>query len=77
MRTIAEITYDLFPEQSNLVGKRVEVCYHYGRLVSIGTCIRDDKTEPYRTIFKLDNGRVLLASECQYAPLSKDFRFGS
>lgn len=62
------IGHDRFPEQGLHLGRRVEVCFGYdtSRLLG-GRCIRDDAGEPYRTIFMLDDGRVVLATECQYA----------
>jgi hypothetical protein len=34
----------------------------------LGTIVRDDNEPPWRTIIRLDDGRVVLASECQYSP---------
>lgn len=81
------ITYDKFPKQSNNVGKRVEVCFHYDTAKRIkGTIVRDDR-EPRTinrkeyegiTIFKLDDGRYILASECHWnldIPLGKPPRW--
>lgn len=61
------IGYDKFPSQGELYNKRVRVCFHYdsSRVIE-GTCIRDDIDEPFMTIFRLDNDKVVLATECQY-----------
>ncbi len=58
-----------FPTQGQYLGKRARVCFHYD--VSrelLGTIIRDDMQEPFRTIIRLDDGRVVLGTECMYAP---------
>jgi hypothetical protein len=36
----------------------------------MGTIIRDDMEEPFRTIISLDDGRVILATECMHSPQS-------
>lgn len=57
-----------FPEQSSHVNQRVEVCFHYDTSKTIdGTIIRDDREEPFETLIKLDNGRVIRGVECQYS----------
>lgn len=71
MGCINTITYDNFPKQNNNkygISSRVKVCYHYDTSkVHFGTIVRDDKEEPYEIIIKLDNGRYLRASKCQYS----------
>lgn len=32
-----------------------------------GTVIRDDVEDPHLTIIKLDDGRIILGTECQYS----------
>ena len=62
------ITHDKFPAQGKLLNERVRVCFHYVTSNVIeGICIRDDAEEPRMTIFQLDNGRTVLATECQYS----------
>ena len=64
------IDFETYPVQGNNLHKRVSVCYKYDtKNRHIGTCIRDDIQEPFETIFFLDNGRVIKASECQWHPL--------
>lgn len=66
MGCISTISYDKFPKQ-NTVGSRVKVCYHYDTSKThLGTIVRDDLEEPYETIIKLDNGRYLRGTECQF-----------
>ena len=60
---------DKFPKQSDWVGKRTEVCFNYNSKDTImGTFVRDDEEEPNLTIIKLDDGRYMLATECQHSP---------
>ena len=68
MGCVDTITYDTFPKQTEMVGKRVSVCYHYDASKKhLGTIIRDDKEKPFETIIKPDNGRYLRTAECQYS----------
>ena len=52
------------------------MCFHYDTSVEIpGTVIRDDREEPFETLIKLDDGRVIRGVECQYShynPRRKD-----
>lgn len=67
MGCVNYINYTFYPEQATDLGRKVKVCYYFdSSKVHYGTIIRSDVSEPYLTIIKLDNGRVLLASECQY-----------
>lgn len=59
---------DTYPAQSSDVGSRTDVCFRYDTSRCFpGTVIRDDVVDPYTTIIQLDNGRVVLAEECQYS----------
>lgn len=67
MGCIKNIDFKNYPKQSEYLGKTVEVCYHYDSdEIHRGTIIRDDAEEPFRTIIQLENGGVLLTTECQY-----------
>lgn len=68
MGLVSTIDHDKFPEQSQFVGKRVDVTFNYdqSRIVH-GVCVRDDSCSPWLTIFHLDDGRYVLSTECQYA----------
>jgi hypothetical protein len=58
-----------FPVQSESVGARTEVCFHYDTSRRVGgTVVRDDLEDPWRTIIQLDDGPLVLATECQYTP---------
>lgn len=66
----ANITHSKFPKQSNWLGRTVEVFFHYDSSRKIkGTVVRDDLEEPFRMIIHLSDGRMVLATECQYVPL--------
>jgi len=62
------ITGDKFPKQYPHV--RVNVMFHYDtRTACMGSIVRDDKEAPYVSIIKLDEGRHVLTTECQYSPV--------
>lgn len=66
----ANVSGDRYPEQGAMLKKRVNVCFNYKPDETFpAVCIRDDMEEPFRTIFMLEDGRVVLATECQYQPL--------
>lgn len=76
MGYVKNITHDKFPQQKDkdykypqfAVGAKVNVCYHYdASKTQIGTIVRDDLEEPFETIIKLDNGRYLRGTECQFS----------
>lgn len=61
------ISYEEFPKQSVHVGQKVEVCYNFDtKKTHSGEIVRDDMENPFVTIIKLDNGRYLRSTECQY-----------
>lgn len=65
----ANISIIRFPKQADSVGSRVEVCFHFNTKNTIeGTVVRDDREDPFRTIIRLDDGRFVLATECQWRP---------
>lgn len=66
------ITADAFPRQGTFLGKTVEVMFHYNTSRAFpATVVRDDVDDPFVTILALDDGRYVLATECQYS-LPKD-----
>ncbi len=68
MGCVDTITVYKFPKQSEHVNRRVKVCFHYDTNKWImGTIIRDDREEPFETLIKLDDGRVIRGTECQYS----------
>lgn len=67
MGCVHTISHQNFPKQGSFLGKRVRVCFHYCTEHEVaGVCVRDDIEDPGRMIFKLDDGRYVLSSECQY-----------
>jgi hypothetical protein len=68
----ANIGFDRFPEQGKHAMQRVEVCFDYDlSRTAFGTVVRDDAADPWRTIIRLDDGRHVLATECQYAAVRR------
>lgn len=68
MGAIDSIGAEKFPVQSEEVGQRVDVMFHYRSPMFVGTVVRQDKEYPYRTVISLDDGRYALGDECQYRP---------
>ena len=67
MGVVKNIRIDKYPKQSTWVGEEANVCFNYDSSKHIGgIIIRDDVEEPGETIIKLDDGRYVLATECQY-----------
>jgi len=57
-----------FPKQGENVGKKVKVIFKYDKsVVALGTLVRDDVEEPFIGIIRLDDGRYILDTECQYS----------
>lgn len=63
------VGFDRFPKQGSWLGKRCRVCFNYEDRYVMGTIIRDDHDQPFITAIMLDNGKLVLATECQYQPL--------
>lgn len=58
-----------WPKQGDYLGRRCRVCFKYDTSQEVmGTIVRDDAEEPCLTIIRLDDGRVVLATECMFAP---------
>jgi hypothetical protein len=68
MGSVGGITMTAFPKQGSFLGRRVRVFFHYGTEHISGVCVRDDLEAPGHTILKLDDGRHVLGTECQYQP---------
>lgn len=67
------ITAFNFPKQSEDINKRCKVLFHYQDPEVYGTIIRSDSEDPWQTIIQLDDGRIILATECQYSPEHPNF----
>lgn len=64
------ITFATFPQQGAMYNKPVRVCFHYDSTKTVdGVCVRDDKEAPFEQLFKLSDGRLVRAVECQWQPL--------
>lgn len=58
-----------FPRQGPYNNKRVKICFNCDTAnVIMGRIVRDDYEEPWLTIISLDDGRFILATECQFQP---------
>jgi hypothetical protein len=69
MGVVANVNLDTWPKQGSWLGKRTKVCFNYDSSRTVmGTIVRDDNEEPWVTIISLDNGRVVLATECMHSP---------
>lgn len=67
MGVVNNISIKKFPKQSDKLNKRTKVCFNYDTSNLIdGTIVRDDIESPYVTIIKLDDGRYVNSTECQY-----------
>ena len=73
MGFVATITHDSFPKQSEDVGRAVLVVFQADpQHVMKGKLVRDDTEHPYRTIIRLEDGRHVMATECQYRLARRD-----
>ena len=67
MGTSGTVGFNRFPKQGRLKDRLVRVCFDYDTTQTIdGIVIRDDTEEPGILIIQLTDGRVVLATECQY-----------
>lgn len=64
------ITAEKFPKQGSYLNQPCRVIFHYGGPELLGKVVRDDAEEPGRLIIQLNDGRFVLATECQWQPLS-------
>ena len=62
------ISANTFPKQSASLGKSCKVMFHYTKPELTATIIREDMELPYVTILQLEDGRVVLSTECQWQP---------
>jgi len=59
------VGWDEYPKQSSYVGAEIKVYFNDDfTLVTSGTVLRDDAEDPGNTIIQLNDGRVVLGSEC-------------
>lgn len=70
MGAVRNITFNSFPEQGSHAGREAVVCFHYDTSNRVrGVVVRDDTEAPFITIIKLEDGRHVLSTECQYTVL--------
>lgn len=60
------IGYDIFPEQGGLLGASVQVIFDHTERRIQGKIVRDDREVPGRTIIQLQDGRIILGTECSW-----------
>ncbi|MGY6209736.1 hypothetical protein ACXEO8_07140 [Cytobacillus firmus] len=62
------LSVEKFPKQGEYLHKRTQVCFGFDNENLIGgTIVRDDREEPYLTIIRLDDGKYIRSTECQYS----------
>lgn len=66
------IDADKFPEQDCYLGVQVRVCFNYVGRIFLGIVVRNDKESPGITIIKLEDGRHVLSTECEWRPVSME-----
>lgn len=67
MGCVKNISINSFPKQGRALNARVIVCFHYDTTKTIhGIIVRSDTEEPGEEIIKLNDGRYILSTECQY-----------
>lgn len=73
MGVVENIAHDRFPKQGPHQFMRAEVIFQFDPTHRFfGTILRDDAEAPYELVIALTDGRVVLASECQYRPIPDD-----
>ncbi|HDR6319134.1 TPA: hypothetical protein QCU53_006103, partial [Bacillus thuringiensis] len=56
-----------FPKQGDWLNKEAKVMFDYdGSTMTTGVIVRNDMEEPFITLIKLEDGRIIRSSECQY-----------
>lgn len=69
MGVVKSIRFNKFPKQSEWLGKEVGVMFHHDADHALkGTVVRDDMAPPGLMIIRLEDGRHVLSTECQYTP---------
>lgn len=63
------ITATKFPKQGQQLGKAAKLIFHYSNPEIDAVVVRDDIESPFITAFKTEDGRFILATECQWHPV--------
>ena len=56
-----------YPTQGSYLGKRVLVQFNFSEPSFKGEIIRDDTSDSYHTVIRLDDGRIVLGVECSFS----------
>lgn len=57
-----------FPKQGDWLNKEAKVMFNFDSSTMLkGVIVRDDMEEPFLTLIKLEDGRVIRSTECQYS----------
>lgn len=57
-----------FPKQGGWLNKEAKVMFNFdSSTISKGVIVRDDMEEPFVTLIKLEDGRIISSTECQYS----------
>ena len=63
-----DLTEMQYPKQGSWLNKSAEVCFWYDMDNTVdAVCVRDDMEQPFRSVFRLKNGRYVLGVECQHS----------
>ena len=72
MGVVKGISASEFPKQGSWLHCVTQVCFNYDSSQQIGgIVVRDDREFPHLCIIRLDDGRYVLATECQHTPPHK------
>lgn len=59
-----------FPKQGDWLNKEAKVMFNFDSSTMLrGVIVRDDMEEPFLTLIKLEDGRVIRSAECQYSAI--------
>lgn len=73
MGCVKNISAAEFPAQGSWVGRSVRVCFNYDTSECVhGEIVRDDAESPGVMIIRLEDGRHVLSTECQWQPSAED-----
>ena len=69
MGCVDSIRHDRFPKQGGYLNRAVLVVFHFDTEHTFaGVIVRDDVEPPFQEIIRLDDGRYVLTTECQWRP---------
>lgn len=67
------IGFDKFPRQGTWLHRTVMVVFNYDLSHQVrGKIVREDVEAPGKLIIQLDDGRFVLATECQYSLIATE-----